>query len=89
MKQTRPSSSRTPLLFAAVASIAACTGCRGPSATPTVPLDPAAGGTHADIVATAKENSTVPAKTIAKPPLAELKQKLTPLQIEVTQNYAT
>jgi peptide methionine sulfoxide reductase msrA/msrB len=32
---------------------------------------------------------TVPAKTFAKPPTAELKQKLTPLQFEVTQNDAT
>ena len=31
----------------------------------------------------------MPSKTFAKPPLAELKQKLTPLQFEVTQNDAT
>jgi peptide methionine sulfoxide reductase msrA/msrB len=31
----------------------------------------------------------VSAKTYAKPPVAELKQKLTPLQFEVTQNDAT
>jgi peptide methionine sulfoxide reductase msrA/msrB len=31
----------------------------------------------------------VPSKTFAKPPLSDLKQKLTPLQFEVTQNDAT
>ena len=31
----------------------------------------------------------MPAKTFAKPPASELKQKLTPLQFEVTQNDAT
>jgi peptide methionine sulfoxide reductase msrA/msrB len=31
----------------------------------------------------------VPSKTFAKPPLTDLKQKLTPLQFEVTQNDAT
>ncbi len=31
----------------------------------------------------------MPAKTFAKPPVSELKQKLTPLQFEVTQNDAT
>jgi peptide methionine sulfoxide reductase msrA/msrB len=88
MMQTRLRSRATGLLFGVATSVAMCAGCRGPSATPAVPLDPGAAGTHAD-VAIAKETSTVPAKTFAKPPLAELKQKLTPLQFEVTQNDAT
>jgi peptide methionine sulfoxide reductase msrA/msrB len=66
-----------------------CAGCRGPSATPAVPLDPGPAATHADVVPVAKETSTVPSKTFVRPPVAELKQKLTPLQFEVTQNDAT
>jgi peptide methionine sulfoxide reductase msrA/msrB len=77
------------LVFASAAPVV-CAGCRGPSATPSVPLDPGGPETHAEVATTAKESSTVPSKTtFAKPPVAELKQKLTPLQFEVTQNEAT
>jgi peptide methionine sulfoxide reductase msrA/msrB len=91
MNPRKVSSYVTALLLAAAAPVAMCVGCRGPSATPSVPLDPAAPGTHAEVSATStsKETSTVPAKTFAKPPASELKQKLTPLQFEVTQNDAT
>jgi peptide methionine sulfoxide reductase msrA/msrB len=78
-------SSGVAALFLLAGTAAAC---RGPSETPTAPLDPAPQATHADQTPT-KENSTVSAKTYAKPPVSELKQKLTPLQFEVTQNDAT
>jgi peptide methionine sulfoxide reductase msrA/msrB len=91
MKPSKLTSCVASLLVAVagpVALIAMTAACRGPSATPAVPLDPTPAGTHPDLTA-AKENATVPSKTFVKPPLSELKQKLTPLQFEVTQNDAT
>ncbi len=77
------------LVAAAAFALPLCMGCRGPSSTPSVPLDPAAVDTHASSASNAKETSTVPSPTYAKPPVAELKKKLTPIQFEVTQNDAT
>jgi peptide methionine sulfoxide reductase msrA/msrB len=73
-------------------------GCQGRSSTASAaarPLDLAAAETHVAPVGptgSAKETTQVTSATsrsYSKPSLSELKQKLTPVQFEVTQNDAT
>jgi peptide methionine sulfoxide reductase msrA/msrB len=63
--------------------IPCCVGCQTAS-TPARPLDAPVSGTAAQ-----KDNPAVSNRTYAKPSRADLKQKLTPLQFQVTQNDAT
>jgi peptide-methionine (R)-S-oxide reductase len=69
----------TLLSAAALSALLALTGCsRAVSQTPPAPSANAA---------SASTNSAM--SSFQKPPVAELKQKLTPMQFEVTQNAAT
>jgi peptide methionine sulfoxide reductase msrA/msrB len=56
------------------------------ASAPTRPLDPPAAENDPSRV---KEDSPVPSHAYAKPSPSELKQRLTPIQFEVTQNDAT
>jgi peptide methionine sulfoxide reductase msrA/msrB len=84
-----------PNRHAIVSAIAAltCVGmaaCRESAPTAARLLEPpAATDDHPSANLTAKESTPMPAHPYSKPPLAELKQKLTPIQFEVTQNDAT
>lgn len=72
-------------LVAAVATVVlGCSACKS-SASPT----PVAMQVPTSVEAADPAASPVPSRTYAKPSLAELRQKLTPLQFEVTQNAAT
>jgi methionine-R-sulfoxide reductase len=71
-------------------------GCKGPSSTPSAPLDKAvaetqipSSGPPSAAPGSAKETPPVTSRSYSKPNQAELKQKLTPIQYEVTQNDAT
>jgi peptide methionine sulfoxide reductase msrA/msrB len=69
-----------PLALACQPSSSAQAGPLGANPTPAKPLDaPLA----------QNEPAAMPARSYAKPPVADLKQKLTPTQFEVTQNAAT
>jgi peptide methionine sulfoxide reductase msrA/msrB len=69
-----------PLALACQPSSSAQAGPLGANPTPAKPLDaPLA----------QNEPAAMTARTYAKPPVADLKQKLTPMQFEVTQNAAT
>ncbi|HEY3821658.1 MAG TPA: peptide-methionine (R)-S-oxide reductase MsrB [Polyangiaceae bacterium] len=65
---------------ALVLLLSACAGCQTASSAPIRALD---------APAVQKDNPAVTSSTYAKPSRADLKQKLTPLQFEVTQNDAT
>src|SRR5277367_4771957 len=66
--------------------LAITTGCHMASPAPARPLDPPAA---ANDLSNTKENSPVPSRTYTKPSLSELKQRLTPIEFQVTQNDAT
>jgi peptide methionine sulfoxide reductase msrA/msrB len=73
---------RTRASFALALLLPLCGACQARSSTPT-PSRPL------DAPVAQKDNPAVPSRSYTKPSAAELKQKLTRIQFEVTQNDAT
>src|ERR1022692_2783683 len=74
--------SRSAFFLFATASLV---GCRPSTSAP----GPTLVSTQASVSAQAKESSHVPSRSYDKPPESDLKQKLSPMQFQVTQHDAT
>jgi peptide methionine sulfoxide reductase msrA/msrB len=74
--------------FTTLAMLATATGCRAPS-TVTPDPGPAQATSSQETPMTTSHASNQPSPAYVRPPVDELKRKLTPLQFKVTQNDAT